>query len=109
MAALAYPAYNLMADGELGLAVLGAAVAGLGLSLPAGIYEAWIVSSFKVRYTGSAATCNGVAIAIFGAPELWLAARLAQTSGYLAPAALLTAVGIAGALSTRTLPPSIHE
>jgi MFS transporter, MHS family, proline/betaine transporter len=109
LAALAFPAYNLMSDGQMGLAVSGAALAGIALSLPAGIYEAWIVSSFKIRYTGSAATCNGVAIAIFGAPVLWLATRLAQDAGYMAPAALLAAVGVAGALSTRTLPPSIHE
>jgi MFS family permease len=109
LAAVAYPAYGLMASGHLALAVAGAALAGAALSLPAGLYEAWIVSSFKVRYTGSAATCNGVAIAIFGAPVLWLATRLAQDHGYLAPAALLAAVGIIGLLSTRTLPLSINE
>jgi MFS family permease len=109
LAVAAYPAYALMSDGRLGLAFLGAALGGGALSVPAGIYEAWIVSSFKVRYTGSAATCNGVAIAVCGTPVLWLATRLARDHGYVTAAALLLATGVVGALSTRTLPRSIHE
>jgi MFS transporter, MHS family, proline/betaine transporter len=109
LAVVAYPAFVLMSEGRLGLALLGAALCGCALSLPAGVYEAWIVSSFRVRYTGSATTCNGVAIAVCGAPVLWLSTRLVQDHGYLAPAALLVAVGAIGMVSTRTLSPSIND
>jgi hypothetical protein len=72
-------------------------------------YEAWIVSSFRVHYTGSATTCSGAAIAVRGAPVLLLATALARNRGYLTPASLLGAAGVIGLASTRTLWPSIHD
>jgi MFS transporter, MHS family, proline/betaine transporter len=108
-AALAFPSYALMSAGSLAAAAVGAAVVGAALSLSAGVYEAWIVSSFRTRWTGSATTCNGVAIALFGTPVLWLASHIARDHGYLAPAGLLAVAGVVGALSTRLLTPSIHD
>jgi MFS family permease len=108
-AALAFPAYALMSTGDLVAALVGAAAVGAALSLSAGVYEAWMVSSFRTRWTGSATTCNGVAIAAFGTPALWLAAHIARDHGHLAPAGLLVAAGALGALSTGLLRPSIHD
>lgn len=109
IAILAYPAYGLMASGTIGLAFAGVILLALPLALSAGVYEAWIVSSFRTRYTGAATTCNGVGLALFGTPSIWLASHIAQGRGEVAPALLLVIAGVVGALSTRLLSPSIHE
>ncbi|HZA59773.1 MAG TPA: MFS transporter [Solirubrobacterales bacterium] len=109
LAALAVPAYVLMSEGSIPLAFAGVVLVAAPLSLSAGVYEAWLVSSFRTRFTGAAATCNGVAIAIFGAPSLLVATLLVRDQGELAPAVLLVLVGAVGALSTRLLGRSIHE
>ena len=72
------------------------------------MYEAWLVSSFRTRYTGAATSCNGVAIALFGTPAWWLAGHIARDHGYLASAFLLVAAGALGALTARKLSTSIH-
>jgi MHS family proline/betaine transporter-like MFS transporter len=109
MGALAVPAYALMSDGSVPLALLGVVLVAAPLSLSAGVYEAWLMSSFRTRFTGAATTSNGVAIAVFGAPSLLIATLLVRDQGELAPAFLLVAVGILGALSTLLLRRSIHD
>ena len=108
LAALAVPAYVLMSDGSIPLALVGVALVAAPLSLSAGVYEAWLVSSFRTRFTGAATTCNGAAIALFGLPSLLVATLLVRDQGKLAPAVLLVVVGVIGAASTRLLSRSIH-
>jgi MFS transporter, MHS family, proline/betaine transporter len=110
LAALTFPAYALMSDGRLGLAFIGAAIAGSALALPAGVYEAWLVSAFRTRYTGAALTCNGAAIALFGSPALLLAGHLTRHRDYLLPGAPLVIASLIGAIvSARLMSPTIHE
>jgi MFS transporter, MHS family, proline/betaine transporter len=109
LAVLAFPGYELMSRGELGLAAVGVLLVAVPVAMVGGVYEAWLVSSFRSRYTASSATANGVALALFGMPSLWLAGVLVRDHGYLAPGFLLVAAGVVGAITARLLPRSINE